>query len=176
MKTPNKLLIYALAFGALILLAPLKIKLAVVPITFQTLVIFTTAALLGRRFALIATLAYLLLGALGLPVFGNYTYGLAKLTGYTAGFLWGFVPTAYYVAWDITRRETHFVNTMGTMLRAHLLLLIPGFAVLYFTYPGVNLWGTFVRLLPGLTIKTAVGGLLVTWLYSKINVHAHRPD
>lgn len=176
MQTNNKYLIWVVAFALILLLAPLKITLAVVPITLQTLVIFTTAALLGGRFAIGATLAYLLLGALGLPVFGNYTYGLAKLSGYTAGFLWGFVPVAYYVAWDISRRETHFVNTMGTLLRAHFLLLIPGFLVLYLTYPGVQLWGTFVRLLPGLAIKTVVGGLLITWLYPKLSTHAHRSD
>ncbi|HHP50507.1 MAG TPA: biotin transporter BioY [Moorella mulderi] len=60
-----------------------------VPITGQVLGVFLTGALLGTRGGW-AVLVYLLLGALGLPVFAQAKGGLAVLVGPTGGYLWGF--------------------------------------------------------------------------------------
>ena len=82
---------FALAALILILvLAPLRIPLPTLSITLQSLVLFLAAGLLPLRYALSVIAAYLLLGALGLPVYGGYTSGWEKLIGPTAGFLWGF--------------------------------------------------------------------------------------
>lgn len=169
MATKVNYTLWAAAFVLMCLIAPVKLALGAVPVTLQTFAIFTTAVLLGPRFALLSTLGYLLLGAMGLPIFGNFSAGYSKLYGPTAGFLWGFIPTAVYAAWDAQRRERHFFNVMGTLLRAHVLLLVVGFAVLYLKVEGLQMWGTLVRLLPGLLLKILLGGGLVSWLYPKLS-------
>lgn len=61
-----------------------------VPFTLQTLGIMIALQTLGGRDTLIAVSVYLLLGAVGLPVFSAFGSGLGVLFGPTGGFLFGF--------------------------------------------------------------------------------------
>lgn len=67
-----------------------------VPITLQTLGVFLTGAVM-KRYAAIPMALYLVLGAIGLPVFHNGAAGPGVLLGPTGGFLIGFVPAALLV-------------------------------------------------------------------------------
>ena len=60
---------------------------AEVPFTLQTFAIFTVCGLLGA----VSVLVYLLLGAVGAPVFAGFRGGFASLLGTTGGYLVGFV-------------------------------------------------------------------------------------
>jgi biotin transport system substrate-specific component len=62
-----------------------------VPITLQVFVVVLTALLLRPAWAGAAMAVYLLLGAVGVPVFAGGTGGLGALLGPTGGYLWGFL-------------------------------------------------------------------------------------
>jgi len=151
-----------IALLALFFIAPLSFDVGPVPITMQSLVIIIMAGLLNRNLSLIAILSYLLAGALGLPVFGSFTSGWEKLYGPTAGFLWGFVLVVLFVAYEAKHKEMHLFNAMVLGLKAHLLLLIPGFLVLYLSLKGADLWPTFTLLIPGLIIKSLLAGVVIS--------------
>lgn len=69
-----------------------------VPITGQTFGVLVLGALLGSRLGTAAVLAYLVEGALGLPVFApGATWGLARFMSPTGGYLLGFVLSAWLV-------------------------------------------------------------------------------
>lgn len=153
---------------AILLLAPWSIDLGPIPLTLQTFVIFIGASLLPWRWSVLVVLIYLALGALGLPVFGHHSYGWEKLIGATAGFLWGFVICAAYVSYASEKEELNFFRGMLIFLRAHLILLIPGFLVLYFQLPGAKLWSTLVHLIPGLIIKSILGGIIAAQIRAKL--------
>lgn len=70
----------------------INIPLAV-PFTLQTFAVFTAIIMLGGLRSTIAVLVYLLLGAVGVPVFANFKGGLAGLLGTTGGYLIGFLLT-----------------------------------------------------------------------------------
>ena len=59
--------------------------------TLQTLAVFLTLGLLGGRWGTVSILCYLLLGAVGAPVFSGFRGGIGALLGPTGGFLWGFL-------------------------------------------------------------------------------------
>lgn len=61
-----------------------------VPFTMQTFAVFLAIGLLGGRRGTLAVLVYLLMGAVGLPVFSNFTGGLGVLLHVTGGYLLGF--------------------------------------------------------------------------------------
>lgn len=61
-----------------------------VPITLQTFALALCGYLLGWKGGLGATLLYVLLGILGVPVFAGMSGGVGVLAGFTGGFLWGF--------------------------------------------------------------------------------------
>ena len=79
-----------------------------VPFTMQTFAVCLIAALFGLRGGLWTVGCYLLLGAVGAPVFAGFAGGLGALLGTTGGYLMGFVFTAFVVglAADMLGRKT----------------------------------------------------------------------
>lgn len=65
-----------------------------VPYTLQTLGVMLAGYILGSKKGAVAVLVYLILGAVGLPVFSSFTGGIGMLTGPTGGFLLGFILLA----------------------------------------------------------------------------------
>jgi len=152
----------------LLALAPINFSVGDVPVTLQTFIIFLTAAIFGKNVGFAATSLYLLAGALGFPVLGGHTYGWEKFIGPTAGFLWAFPLLAYFVGLRSETRAATFYRHIGIFLIAHIILLIPGFIVLYFTVEGIKLWDTLIRLLPGLMAKSLFGGIISSYLIKKL--------
>lgn len=95
MKRTKILTIYDLChiaiFTAIIaVMAQLTIPIPLVPLTMQTFAIPLTGAVLGAKKGAIAAIVYLLLGAVGAPVFAGFTGGVGWFVSTTAGFLWSF--------------------------------------------------------------------------------------
>jgi len=163
----TQLIAGAIALIITCLLAPVFFYVGPIPMTLQTLVLFTIAAVLGKRLGFLIASVYLILGAIGLPVFAAWQSGYEHLLGRTAGFLWAFPFVCYYIGWQVEKGEKSYIHTMIYFFRAHLILLIPGAIVAYGNYGGELVDG-IVRLLPGLLIKSGVGGLLSFWLIQKL--------
>ena len=72
------------------------------PFTMQTLAVFLSVGLLGGRRGSIAVGVYLLLGAIGLPIFSGFQGGFGVLLGATGGYLVGFLVAAL-VMWGAQR-------------------------------------------------------------------------
>ena len=68
-----------------------------IPFTLQTFAVCLIAALLGWRNGLEAVVVYILLGAVGLPVFSGFKGGIGALLGMTGGYIVGFLFTALVV-------------------------------------------------------------------------------
>ncbi len=58
-----------------------------VPITIQAFGVALVGVVLGWKRALFSTIVYILLGAVGLPVFANFQGGLRVITGLTGGYI-----------------------------------------------------------------------------------------
>jgi len=78
----------------LALLAQVRLQLGPVPFTGQTLGVLLLGAAYGARLGAMTTGVYLLLGAIGLPLFTGGHAGVAYLLGPTGGYLLGFVAAA----------------------------------------------------------------------------------
>ncbi len=63
-----------------------------VSITLQTFGVALCGVALGAGRGIIAVIAYLALGLVGVPVFSSFTGGAGMLIGPTGGFLIGFIP------------------------------------------------------------------------------------
>ena len=68
-----------------------------VPFTMQTFAICLITALFGLRLGLWTVVCYLVLGAVGVPVFAGFKAGIGALMGTTGGYLVGFLFTALVV-------------------------------------------------------------------------------
>lgn len=99
MKGNTKSMVLAALFCALTAVAAqMIIPLAPVPLSFAMAAIYLTGAILDKKTALFAQLAYLLLGAAGAPVFSGFSGGLAKLAGPTGGYLAVYPAMAFLIA------------------------------------------------------------------------------
>ena len=109
-----KMMILSALFCAIIsVCAQLSISfLPMVPFTMQNFAISLTAVILGRKYGTIAVLLYILLGAIGMPVFAQFKSGAAVLVGPTGGYLIGYIAAAFI---------------MGTMLKSGAVTVIRAF-------------------------------------------------
>lgn len=81
----------ALFAALLALCAWLSIPAGDVAFTLQTLGVALTLWLLGGKRGSLAILIYLLLGAVGLPVFSGFQGGIGTLLNMTGGYIFGFL-------------------------------------------------------------------------------------
>lgn len=74
-----------------------------VPFTMQLFGVFMALLTLGGRRGTYAVTAYLLLGAVGLPVFAGFRGGVGVLLGVTGGYITGFLFSAL-LYWGLTAK------------------------------------------------------------------------
>lgn len=114
----------ALMAALLCALGPMSVPIGPVPITLATLIIYLSIYLLGAVDSTISVLVYLLLGAVGMPVFSNYQGGLAKLVGPTGGYLVGYLLMTLIAGFLMQKGSRKLIVTIPAF--------ILGTAVLYF--------------------------------------------
>ena len=102
LSTKN-LVLTALVSALMCVLAPLSIPIGAVPISLSLFVVFMTAYILDENLAVLSVVIYILLGAVGLPVFAAYKSGIAVLTGPTGGYIIGYIPAVYITALAIKK-------------------------------------------------------------------------
>src|SRR5699024_4743648 len=95
-STKLRMMIVTALFAAIIaVLAQVAIPMPLgVPITGEPLAIGLAATILGSRYGTLLAILYRISGAIGVPVFAQFTGGLGILLGPTDRFFIGFIPTA----------------------------------------------------------------------------------
>lgn len=108
----------------LAIMAQIVIPIGPVPITLQTAGLMMAVLLFNKRDAFLSLLLYLLLGAIGLPVFSAGRGGLGMLIGPTGGFLLGFLAAAYVGAAYYRRHQGDSRNIIHAFIAVLLALVI----------------------------------------------------
>lgn len=117
MSTDLRSMVFASLFAALTAVGALiAIPIGPVPIVLQNFFVMLMGLLLGPRWGLAGVGAYLLAGALGLPVFAGGTSGLARFAGPTGGYLVGYLPCVALIGWISMRGHGHRVFDALAML------------------------------------------------------------
>ena len=91
----------ALFVAIIAVCSQITIPTPLVPFTMQTFAVLAAGGILGYKRGTISVLIYLLLGAIGIPIFAGFKSGIGALAGPTGGYLIGFILTAMTVG--ITR-------------------------------------------------------------------------
>ena len=167
--TANKSLTRAVVVAGFIMLTALgayvriPIPFTPVPVTLQTFFVILCGAVLGRKLGSFAQVSYVMLGALGMPIFQGYGAGLLHIAGPTGGYLAGFIVAAFLTGM-LADREC---NVMLTMSAGLLAIYACGIAWLMAGYgfgfaKAVSLG--VVPFIPGAVAKL----LVASWIYSKI--------
>ena len=117
---------FLIVVGSLLLAvsAQIKIPFYPVPVTGQTLVVLLIGITYGPRLGGATVAAYLLQGAMGLPVFAGAAVGMAALVGPTGGYLAGFFVAAVVMGFLAERG-------MGRSATSTVIAMVIGNAVIY---------------------------------------------
>ena len=123
----------ALMAAVTCIVGPFSIPIGPVPISLTVLAILLGVYVLGTKKGTISCLLYLLIGAVGLPVFSGFAGGFGKLAGPTGGYLVGYVFMALIAGFFIFRFYDKIVLQFLGMLLGLAVLYAFGTAWLAFS-------------------------------------------
>lgn len=108
---------YIAVFAALMAICSWISIPTAIPFTLQTMGVFLTVGLLGGRRGTLAVLVYILLGAVGAPVFAGFSGGVSALFSQSGGYILGFLFSALLM-WGLER----FVGQSLPLLAVSMVL------------------------------------------------------
>lgn len=161
MKSKTQSLIFCALFTALTAVCSqllLPLPFTPVPVNLGMLAVFLAGGILRPREAFLSQLVWLLLGAVGVPVFTGLKGGLSVLAGPTGGYIVGYLLTALIVSWAVMKRGTSVKNLICSMLLGLFVCYIFGtswYAFSTHTPFGTSLMLCVVPFLPGDALKIA---------------------
>lgn len=150
-----------IAFSAIC--AQLVIPIQPVPITMGTLAILMAGAMLGPKYGFLAILGYVLLGAVGAPVFSLGRSGVAMLSGPSGGFMLSWPFVALTVGFFVERFGKSYMGIIASMLLGNVVCYTFGITwFMFLTGTGLipALTACMLPFIPGDTVKMLVGAFL----------------
>ena len=114
----NELTQVLIGVGLLACSAQISIPVQPVPITMQSAAVLLIGLFYSQSAAVKTLIAYLTLGALGAPVFANFSGSFAHFLQPSAGYLFGFVACVAIMTYfrDKMSRETYLIQVTACVL------------------------------------------------------------
>ncbi|MCZ7601303.1 MAG: biotin transporter BioY [Melioribacteraceae bacterium] len=135
-KVTTTQLFWIVSFSILtVFAAQVSIPIKPVPFTLQTMLVILSGAFLGARNGAISQILYLTVGAIGLPVFANFSLGIQTLFGPTGGYLIAF-PVAAFLVGSILEKKRSLLTISLAMILGTLTILLSGAAYLSLFFDG----------------------------------------
>ena len=172
MNSTTKNLIYCALFAALTaVFSQIAIPIEPVPVNLALFSVFVAGGLLGAAKGSISQAVYILLGAVGAPVFSNLHGGFQVLIGPTGGYIAGYVVAALaagIVAERFGRKTIPVI--IGCVIGLAACYTI---GTVWYCFQSATPFGAALSLcvlpfLPGDTIKIAAAALIVPRLYKAV--------
>lgn len=132
-KNTTRMLVLSGMFAAVLgVLSQIQIPMpSGVPVTLQTFAVALTGYVLGWKFGLVSSAAWILLGAVGVPVFSQFSGGVGVLVGATGGFIWGFPIMAAFCEYGYAKKPVIFAGaSLAGLAVCHLMGVLQFSAVM----------------------------------------------
>ncbi len=133
-----------------------------VPLTLQIFSVALIGYIFPFKKSLLSALIYVVIGAIGIPVFANFQGGLFHLFSYTGGFIWGFFPLVILCSLSSSRLKIPF-GILG-VFACHLIGVLQ-----YSLVSRVSLWMSLLTMSLPYIIKDLVLLLLAYVCAKAIN-------
>ena len=169
-----------IAGGVLFLGALAQISIPIpgspVPVTGQTLGVLLIGTTYGSGLGLTTFAVYLLAGIAGAPVFAGSSFGIAKVTGATGGYLIGMLIATYVLGLFATRRlDQRFLTALPSMLFGNVVIFSFGLLWLHHFTGKDWSWTIGAGLTPfifGEILKIAVAGSSLPFIWRYVNTRS----
>lgn len=146
-----------------------------VPMTLQTLAVILAGVILGPKLGAASMLIYLLIGAVGLPVFSGLKGGAAMLVGPTGGFIISFPIMAFIIGLGAKSNKNEkygdavfwLLLLLGTIVNYAIGTAM--FCLSTGSTLGAGLSACVVPFIPTTIVKTIIGGVLGLRIKKAVN-------
>ena len=139
-----------------------------VPITLQTFFVVLSGAVLGSRLGLFSQAGYIFLGAVGLPVFQGYAFGMTHILGPTGGYLIGFMAASFIAGRILEKESRNLFKITASFAIGNVVLYALGTLWLMLIYRISFVNAIAIGVLPFFAIELAKI-FLAAVVYSKIS-------
>lgn len=112
-------------------MSPWSINVGPIPLSLATLALYIIASLCSPKTTVAAMAVYISLGAVGLPVFSNFTGGFEKIAGVTGGYIIGYLPCAFIISMILYKHSNKWLYPAAMMAGTAVLYL---FGTVWFCY------------------------------------------
>lgn len=159
-----------------------------VPINLGTLAVFLTGGILGKKYGTLSIVVYVLLGAVGVPVFSGFRGGIGVLAGPTGGYIIGYIAAVFIIGViaDIiaaqgtskemksgSRRQLRDMGLYALAMAAGLIICYAFGTAWFMISTSTPLWASLIScvfpFLPGDAIKILAAAILVRKLRPLLN-------
>lgn len=153
----------------------IPLPISTVPVTAQSLAVMLSGSLLPPGHAAASVFVFLLMGAVGLPVFSGGTAGLGIIAGKTGGYLIGFLAGAVFIS--LLKGKKTSVLRLIAVNAAGGIIIVYVFGVLWLN----NVTGVGIRnavifgalpFIPGDAAKIVIAAFITQRLSRHINLHS----
>ena len=144
-----------------------------VPVTLQIFGLVVLAVIVGAKIGTLSIIIFIFLGAIGLPVFANFSGGFGVIMGPTGGYIFGFVLIAFLIGFASSKQNnailfiTSYIAVIADLIVGTLYLkMVTGMdlnsALIAGFYPFIikDLITVAVAVAVGLKIKENLGNIL----------------
>lgn len=139
-----------------------------VPITLQTFFVVLSGAVLGSRLGLFSQAGYIFLGAIGLPVFQGYNFGMSHILGPTGGYLIGFMAASFLIGKILEKESRNLFRIAASFAIGNAVLYASGVLWLMLIYRISLVNAILIGVLPFLAVELAKISLAAV-VYSKVS-------
>ncbi len=144
--------------------AYIHVPIGPVPIVLTNLFVLLSGLLLGSLWALASTSLYVLLGAIGLPVFYGAKGGMAHILGPTGGYLGGFIIASFFTGLISEKSRNSIRGDIIAVIVGSILIYCLGLPwlklITKMSWTKIFMLG-MIPFLPGDTIKAILAIILV---------------
>lgn len=167
-------MVFMAIFAALICVAaPYAIPMpGMVPISLGTFAIYLTGAVLGGKRGTVSVCVYILLGAVGLPVFTGFAGGFAKLMGPTGGYIIGYIPLVLLTGiFSEMPSKKHWTMPLGMVIGTVVMYAFgtAWFMIMNSAPFGTAIMSCVVPFLIGDSIKIILSSLIAYPIKARLN-------
>ncbi len=161
----------ALMTAIIVICSWIMIKLPIMPIQFsmQTFAVYAALFILGGKKGTAAIVAYVAMGAIGVPVFTGFSGGLGVLAGPTGGYIFGFIISA--IVYTLLERfaKKGFWSRMSISIFSYMFCYIAGTVMFVFvnTY-GYGLWASIMACVVPFIIPDLLKILLAAFIADRL--------
>ena len=135
---------------------------SLVPINLATAAVFMAGVLLGPRYGTASMAVYVVLGAVGVPVFAGLNGGIVYLAGPTGGFIIGYAAAAFVIGLAAKNKDSYLVlcGAMALGMLTYFVLGTSWFMISTSSPLGTALMACVLPFIPGDLLKIALAAML----------------